>query len=195
MSSLLFFKRLCTTLALLVACNVTLAEQTIKIQFAKTSTSGQETLNAQTVFDRHGDALRRVLLSFQDYADLHPWITEVTLVKPKAGEKPEFLIRFKFPWPVGERWSHIEVNTDYRNSIIWRQVEGTMNANEGQLKFVTDGQGIRAEYSAVINVGLPNALTRSLRKQFVKEFIGAAQTQATETDTTSLRFADSSPSR
>ena len=195
MSSLLFFKRLCTTLALLVACNVTLAEQTIKIQFAKTSTSGQETLNAQTVFDRHGDALRRVLLSFQDYADLHPWITEVTLVKPTAGEKPEFLLRFKFPWPVGERWSRIEVNTDYRNSIIWRQVEGTMTANEGQLKFVADGQSIRVDYSAIINVGLPNILTRGLKKRFVKEFIGAAHTLATEFDTTSLRFADSSSGR
>ncbi len=195
MSSHPFIKWLCATLALLVICNAALAEPAIKIHFAKDSTSGQETLNAQTVFDHHGAALRRVLLSFHDYADLHPWITEATLTRPAVGGKSEFLIRFKFPWPVGQRWSRIEVSTDYRNSITWHQVEGTMNANTGQLKFVASGQSIRIDYSAVIHVGLPNALTRGFKKRFVREFIDAAHTRATEADTTGLRFADSSSTR
>ena len=195
MSSHSFIKRICAALALLVTCNVALAEQVIKIQFAKDSTSGQETLNAHTVFDHHGATLRRVLLSFQGYAELHPWITEATLTSPTAGGKSEFLIRFKFPWPIGQRWSSVEVSTDYQNSINWHQVEGTMKANAGQLKFVASGQGIRVDYSAVINAGLPNALTRGFKKRFVREFIDAAHTRATELDTNGLRFADSSSNR
>ena len=195
MSSHSFIKRICATLALLVTCNIVLAEQAIKIRFAEDSTSGQETLNAHTVFDQHGAALRTVLLSFHDYADLHPWITEATLTSPIAGEKSEFLIQFKFPWPIGQRWSRVEVSTDQRNSINWHQVEGSMKANAGQLKFVASGQGIRVDYSAVINAGLPNALTRGFKKRFVREFIAAAHTRATELDATGLRFADSSSNR
>ena len=195
MSSHSFIKRICATLALLVACNVVLAEQAIKIRFAKDSTSGQETLNAHTVFDHHGTALRSVLLSFQGYAELHPWITGATLTSPTAGGNSEFLIQFKFPWPIGQRWSRVEVSTDYQNSINWHQVEGTMKANAGQLKFVASGQGIRVDYSAVINAGLPNALTRGFKKRFVREFIDAAHTRATELDTNGLRFADSSSNR
>ena len=195
MSSHSFIKRICATLVLLVTCNVGLAEQAVKIQFAKDSASGQETLNAHTVFDQHGTALRTVLLSFHDYADLHPWITEARLTSPTAGGKSEFLIQFKFPWPIGQRWSRVEVSTDQRNSISWHQVEGTMKANAGQLKFVASGQGIRVDYSAVINAGLPNALTRGFKKRFVREFIDAAHTRATELDTNGLRFADSSSNR
>ena len=195
MSPHLFIKRICATLVLLVACDALPAEQTIEIQFAKDSTSGQETLNAQTVFDYHGTALRRVLLSFHDYADLHPWITGATLTSPAAGRKSEFLIRFKFPWPVGQRWSRIQVSTDYRNSIIWHQVEGTMDANAGQLKFIANGESMRVDYSAIVDIGLPNALTRGFKKRFVREFIDAAHTRATQTDTTGFRIADSSSNR
>jgi len=179
-------------LALLVVCNVALADQDIEIRFVRDATSGQEVLKAQTAFESHGSALRNVLLNFHGYADLHPWITEATVVAHPINGRAEFIIRFKFPWPIGKRWSHIEVSRD-NNAIIWRQIEGTMKANRGQLVFVSNGQSTRIDYSATIGVGFPDAWTRGFKKQFVTEFIDAAYARATKTNTTGLRLATSSP--
>ena len=186
---------LCAALALLAVCNAALAEQVIDVHFVNDATSGQEVLKAQATYEHHGAALRRVLLAFPGYADLHPWIAEATSVSPAVDGRSEILIRFKFPWPAGQRWSRIEVNTDHQDVITWRQVEGTMNANRGQLKLVASGQRIRVDYSAVINAGFPDAWTRGFKKQFVTEFIDAAHVRAADTDTGRLRIADSSPNR
>ena len=186
-------KLLFTALVLLAACNVALAEQPVKIHFVRDRVSGHEVLKAQTDFECHGAALRRVLFSFHLYANLHPWITETTTVSPPVNGTSEVLIRFKFPWPVGERWSRIEVHMRNQDSIVWRQIEGTMNANEGQLRFDVNGQSTHVDYSATISIGLPDAWTRGFKKQFVAEFIDAAHTLAAATDTTDLIFADLSP--
>lgn len=179
-------------LALLLVCHTALADQAIEFRFVRDATSGQEVLKAQAAFESHGTALRKVLLTFHGYADLHPWITETTVVAHPINGRAEFVIRFKFPWPIGKRWSRIEVSRD-NNAIIWRQIEGTMEANQGQLNFVTNGQSIHVDYSAIISVGLPDAWTRGFRKQFVTEFIDAAFARATKTSTTGLKLAVKSP--
>ena len=192
MSTHSVFRLLYTTLTLLTTCNAVLAEQVIKTRFVNNAESGQEVMKAQATFGHYGDELREVLLSFRGYADLHTWITETEISNHPVDGTSQVLIRFKFPWPVGKRWSRIEVNRDGQDAIVWRQIEGTLNANEGRLKFTTDGRNIRIDYSAILDTGFPDRWTRSFKKQFVTEFINAAHRRAAETRPGTLRIADSS---
>lgn len=193
MSTRSVFGLLYTTLTLLTTCNAALAEQVVKTHFVNNAESGQEVMKAQATFGHYSEELRKVLLSFRGYADLHPWITETEISNSPVAGTSQVLIRFKFPWPVGKRWSRIEVNRDGQDAIVWRQIEGTLRANEGQLKFATDGQNIRIDYSAILNTGFPDRWTRSFKKQFVTEFINAAHLRAAEAGPGTLRIADSSP--
>ncbi len=193
MSTRSVIRLLCTALTLLTTCSAARAEQVINTRFINDAASGREVMKAQATFSRYGDELRKVLLSFRGYADLHPWITETEISNSPVEGTSQVLIRFKFPWPVGKRWSRIEVNTDGQDVIAWRQIEGTLNANEGRLQFATNGQNVRIDYSAVLSTGFPDRWARGYKKQFVTEFINAAHLRAAETGPGTLRLADSTP--
>ena len=138
---------------------------------------------------QHGPSIRKVLLAINGYAALHPWITGASLVKSSNQDPAEFLIEFKFPWPIGRRWSHIEVQQDGGSAIVWQHG----SSNQGKLQFAALGRGLVVEYSAVISFGLPDILLRRFKKQFVIEFINAAYAQAAVENPTGLTLATSTP--
>lgn len=110
------------------------------------------------------------------YPRLHDWIPKTTLVSCSEGVQ-EFLVQFSFPWPVGRQWSRVEVHRN-GGAISWKQLEGSLKANNGQISFEAVGDQVRVDYPAAIDVGLPDALTRSYKKQFIAEFLTAAAVQA-----------------
>jgi hypothetical protein len=174
--------RYCSLLLFILACftqQQANASQPIEISITSDEASGLDVIQAQTAFDNHGYSLRRILLAIAGYADLHPWIISSTLVESGNQDGTEFLIEFKFPWPVRHRWSRIAVHREGENAIGWHQIAGNMQYNEGQLRFSSSGnQSIDVSMSAIIGIGLPEILTREFKKQFVKDFIKTAYDQA-----------------
>ncbi len=166
------------------------ASQPIEVNIANDDGSGLDIIQAQTAFDNHGTALRRILLAISGYADLHPWIVSSTPTGTGDQEGKEFLIEYDFPWPVCRRWSHIRVHKKDENTISWRQVAGNMQKNEGWLRFSSPGnQSINVSMSAIIGIGLPEILIREFKKQFVKDFIVTAYDQAVASTHTELILA------
>ena len=155
------------------------ASQPIEVNITNDDRSGLDIIQAQTAFDNHGTALRRILLAISGYADLHPWIVSSTLIGSGDQEGQEFLIEYDFPWPVCRRWSRIRVHKEDENTISWHQIAGNMQKNEGQLRFSSSShQSINVSMSAIIGIGLPEILIREFKKQFVKDFIVTAYDQA-----------------
>jgi hypothetical protein len=168
------------------------ASQPIEVSVSSDDASGLDVIQAQTAFDNYGTSLRRVLLSIGGYADLHPWIVSSTLVGPGNQDVTEFLIEFKFPWPVSHRWSHIVVHREGENAVSWHQIAGNMQQNEGQLRFrSSSNQSIDVSMSAIIGIGLPEILTREFKKQFVKDFITTAYDQAAASTHAELKLPSS----
>lgn len=155
------------------------ASQPIEVSVTSDDASGLDLIQAQTAFDNYGASVRRILFAITNYAELHPWIVSSTPVGSGGQDGMEFLIEFKFPWPVRHRWSHIVVQRDGDNAISWHQIEGNMQHNEGHLRFSSSrNQSIEVSMSAIIGIGLPEILCREFKKQFVKEFIKTAHDQA-----------------
>jgi hypothetical protein len=50
--------------------------------------------------------------------------------------------------------------------------------NQGEISIVTCGERVDVEYRAILDIGLPDAWTRSYKKKFVSEFLNAAYDQA-----------------
>jgi len=169
------------------------ATPTIEINFESDGASGQESIHAQAEFHNHGPETWEALAAITGYPELHPWISDTKLVGQSSARQQEFLIEFKFPWPICRRWSRIEVNRESPTKISWRQLEGSLQINQGQLSFVSGREQVRIDYRATINVGLPDVLTRHYREMFVLEFLGAVYDQVTETPSTNgLTLANSS---
>jgi len=115
---------------------------------------------------------RAIFSAISAYPQLHHWIRKSTLVG-RRGDLEVYVVRFRFPWPVGQQWSRVEV-FERGNSISWRQTEGTLKANHGRISFHKVRNRVRVDYSAAIDVGLPELWTRSYKKQFITEFMTAA---------------------
>jgi hypothetical protein len=174
--------RYCSVLLFILACfaqQQANASQPIEVSITSDKASGLDLIQAQTAFDNHGVSLRRILLAITGYADLHPWIVSSTRVDSGDQDGTEFLIEFKFPWPVRHRWSRIAVHREGENAISWHQIAGNMRYNEGQLRFSSSrNQSIDVSMSAIIGIGLPEILVREFKKKFVKEFINTAYDKA-----------------
>ena len=145
----------------------------VEVDFDSDGPSGQELIHARAEFHSHGSETWEALAAITGYPEHHPWITDARLVRQTNDRQQEFLIEFSFPWPVGRRWSRIEVQKDGPRKLAWRQLAGSLQSNQGQLSFFSAGGQVRIDYRASIDLGLPDALTRHYRKKFVLEFIGA----------------------
>jgi len=152
------------------------AAPTIDISFETDAVTGQKLVRAQAVFPASVPVAYAIFDAIGAYPRLHDWIRETTLVSCGKGVQ-EFLVQFRFPWPVGRQWSRVEVHKN-GGTISWTQLEGSLKANNGQISFEAAGDNVRVDYRAVIDVGLPDALTRSYKKQFITEFLTAAGVQA-----------------
>jgi len=155
------------------------AAPVIEIDFKSDEASGQELIHARAELGSHGAETWKALGAITAYPALHPWICDTHLLRQSGERLQEFLIEFEFPWPVGRRWSRIEVQRESPVRISWRQLEGSLQVNQGQLSFNSRGGEVHIDYQATINVGLPDAWTRYYRQKFVSEFLGAVYDQVT----------------
>ena len=175
--------RYCSVLLFILVCftqQQANASQPVEVSISSDEASGLDVIQAQTAFDNHGASLRRILLAITGYADLHPWIVSSTRVESGNQDGTEFLIEFKFPWPVRHRWSRIVVHQEGEDAISWHQIAGNMQSNEGHLRFSSSrNQQIDVSMSAILGIGLPEILVREFKKQFVTEFINTAYDKAT----------------
>jgi uncharacterized membrane protein len=164
------------------------AAPTIDISFETDAATGQKLARAQAVFPASIPVTYAIFDAIAAYPRLHDWIRKTTLVSCSEGVQ-EFLVQFSFPWPVGRQWSRVEVHRN-GGTISWKQLEGSLKANDGQISFEAAGDNVRVDYRAAIDVGLPDALTRSYKKQFITEFLTAASHQAESADSqTTLALA------
>lgn len=150
----------------------------IDINFENSSATGQETIHARAEFHSYGPEVRTNLVAIAGYPELHPWIRNTTLLRHVSAGKLEYLVEFDFPWPVGRRWSRVEVHQESPTKMSWHQLEGNLKMNQGEISIVTCGDRVNIEYRAILDIGLPDALTRRYKKKFISEFLNAAYDQA-----------------
>lgn len=154
----------------------------IEIHFKYEASSGREYIQAETTFNTGKPAVYVVFTSITEYASLHPWIRKIKLVRENCSNQKVYRIDFDFPWPVGHKWSIVVVDFLADGSIAWRQTDGSLDENLGSIKLQSQGRGVQLKYAAIIDVGLPNALTRHHKKKFVRQFLSAASRLATGTE-------------
>ena len=151
----------------------------IVIGFENDSNSGDEYISAETSFQARRVAIWNAFSAITEYPNLHEWIGEARFVGNTDDETQEFLIEFEFPWPVGARWSRVEVTREHGSEISWRQIEGDLNANEGRISFSSVGDQAQIHYRAIISLGVPAMLARPYKKKFVREFLNAIKERVT----------------
>lgn len=174
---------------LLVISITVFAAPPITVSFEASEADMQKLVHAEAVFPAREAAVYRVFDRIATYPMLHDWIRKTTPLD--AGEdSAEFRVEFDFPWPVGRQWSRVEVRHS-GDTIVWRQVEGSIRANHGRISFTASGDQVRIDYLAAIDIGLPELVTQGYKAQFVREFLTAACEQAAAaTPARALALAD-----
>lgn len=180
-----------TTAAALPAATA-LAAPPVDIAFETNADYDGKLVRAQTVFPAAGGAVYSVFDSIMHYPQLHDWIRE-TVHLATNGDTREFLVQFRFPWPVGAQWSRVEVRRNH-NEIVWKQLDGSLVANHGSIRFESSGGNVSIDYRAAIDVDLPELWTRAFKKKFITEFLGAAYARSVKLNrtTATLPAADRS---
>jgi hypothetical protein len=148
----------------------------IEIRFEADSTDSQKLIHAQAVFAVPQPVIYDIFNRITTYPMLHDWVRETTQVS-EDHDSQVFLVKFSFPWPVGSQWSRVEVR-HRGNTIFWKQVDGSLEANHGRISFTTVDSKVHIDYQAAIDVGLPELWTRSYKEKFIREFLTAAYNQA-----------------
>jgi hypothetical protein len=148
----------------------------IDVSFEADATERQKLIHARAEFAARPAVVYKIFDSITSYPTLHDWIRQTTLVRTD-GNSQEFRVEFAFPWPVGRQWSRVEVRHD-GNTIAWKQVDGSLKANRGHIRFTTVDNKTQIDYCAAIDIGLPELWTRSYKEQFIREFLTAADAQA-----------------
>jgi hypothetical protein len=148
----------------------------IDIGFEAGAAGEQKLIHASAVFPAGRNVVYSIFDAINDYPMLHEWIHQTTRIG--GGDDSEvYQVEFDFPWPVGRQWSRVEVRHS-GNAIVWRQTDGSIKANHGRIEFIAQGDTVKIDYLAAIDIGLPEVLTQPYKKQFVTEFLFAARKQA-----------------
>ena len=148
----------------------------IEVSFEAGAADSQKLVHAQAVFPPNQSIVYSIFNAITAYPMLHDWIRQTTLVSTDE-DTQEFLVEFAFPWPVGRQWSRVAVR-HHRDTIFWRQVEGSLKANHGRIGFTTANNKVHIDYRAAIDIGLPELWTQSYKEKFIREFLTAAYAQA-----------------
>ena len=169
--------RLLLILAFAFAANTSIAAPVIAIDFEQEQGSKNEWIHAKANCHTTETQLHEVLNAIVKYPALHSWIRDTKIESNTTNGGKIFLIEFKFPWPVGKRWSRVEVKREGDSIISWRQLEGTLKMNQGRIVITEHKQQAHIDYRAIIDVGYPNAFTRGYKKKFISEFLEAIYDQ------------------
>jgi len=162
--------------SLVCAGTPAIAEPQIDIGFEAGEAGTQKLIHATAVFPAGHDVVYSIFNGINDYPMLHDWIRKATRVS-EDDDSQVFQIEFDFPWPVGRQWSRVEVRHS-GNAIVWRQLDGSIEANHGRIEFIAEGDTVQIDYVAAIDIGLPEVVTQPYKKLFVTEFLSAACEQA-----------------
>jgi hypothetical protein len=167
-------------LALRLACvaGPVVAGPQIEVEFDVESGSGDVLVHARALYPVAGTHVRYVFDAITEYPSLHDWIEGTQLVSSDVRSQ-EYLVEFRFPWPVGRQWSRVRVWRQGQDCIRWHQIEGSLQANRGEIVLGVSDAKAQIDYRAVMDVGLPDVLTRPYKKRFVAEFLGAVYERAT----------------
>ena len=160
-------------LAFVCLANSSVAAPVVAFEFEQEQESEDEWIHAKANCHTTRPQLYQVLNAIIKYPALHSWIRDTEMESNKMHGGQRFLIEFKFPWPVGKQWSRVEVRKSGDSIITWRQLEGTLKKNRGRIAITEHQHEAHIDYRAIIDVGYPNAVTRSYRKKFVMEFLRA----------------------
>lgn len=155
------------------------SEPEVVIGFENDSSLGDEFISAEASFQARRAAIWNAFAAITEYPNLHEWIGDARFVGNTKDDSQEFLIEFEFPWPVGARWSRVEVTREHGSEISWRQIDGDLNANEGRISFSSVGDQAQIHYRAIIGVGVPAMFARPYKKKFVREFLNAIKERVT----------------
>jgi len=165
------------SIALACTANPSVAAPQIAIEFQQEPGSENEWIHAKANCHTTEPQLNEVINAVVKYPALHSWIRETKIESEMRNGDRKFLIEFRFPWPVGKRWSRVEVKKEGDSVISWVQLEGTLKSNQGRIVITENEQQAHIDYRAIIDVGYPNAFTRGYKKQFVMEFLEAIYDQ------------------
>lgn len=190
--------RLCRFLLFLgLACPAvpSAASMPIDIRFETDRASGAEWIRARTEYDADKARIYGILDAVGEYPALHGWIQDTKIESDAGNGKQQVVIKFKFPWPVGERWSRVEVLREGDSVISWNQLDGTLKMNRGRIAITGQARQTYIDYEAVIDVGYPDTVTRNYKKRFVSEFLGAIHDRTNDGSRFSDATATGSPRR
>jgi len=165
------------SIALACTANLSVAAPQITVEFEQEPGSENEWIHAKANCHTTEPRLNEVINAVVKYPALHSWIKDTKIESEMTNGGQQFLIEFRFPWPVGKRWSRVEVKREGDSVISWVQLEGTLMLNQGRIVITGHEQQAHIDYRAIIDVGYPNAFTRAYKKQFVMEFLGAIYDQ------------------
>ena len=165
--------RLLLTLALVFAAELSVAETQIEVEFMQEKGSTNEWIHAKAHCLTPERQLHEVLNAVVKYPVLHSWIKDTKPESNLINGVRQFLVEFRFPWPVGKQWSRVEVKKEADSTISWHQLEGTLKMNRGSIVITERNQQTLLDYRAIIDVGYPNTFTRGYKKKFVLEFLRA----------------------
>jgi hypothetical protein len=165
--------RLLLFLALFFAAGWSFASPPIAIEFVQEQDAESEWILAKANCQSAEPPVRKALDAVVNYPQLHSWIRDTKLESPLIDGARQFLIEFKFPWPVGQQWSRVEVKKVGDSTISWHQLEGSVKMNRGRIVITERNQQAHLDYRANIDIGYPNTVTRHYKKKFVLEFLNA----------------------
>jgi len=161
------------SVALACTANPSVAAPQIVIEFQQAPGSENEWIYAKANCQTTKPQLSEVINAVVKYPALHSWIRDTKIESNTINGGQQFLVEFEFPWPVGKRWSRVEMKKESDSVISWIQLEGTLKSNQGRIVITEREQQAHIDYRAIIDVGYPNAFTRGYKKQFVMEFLEA----------------------
>jgi len=160
-------------LVLFFSAGWSFASPPIDIQFLKEQGSESEWILAKANCLSAKPPVRKALDAVVNYPRLHSWIQDTRLESQLIDGARQFRIEFRFPWPVGQQWSLVEVKKVGDSTISWHQLEGSLKMNRGRIVITERNQQTHLDYRANIDVGYPNTVTRHYKKKFVLEFLNA----------------------
>ena len=150
----------------------------IHIEVIKEESTGHDQIHAEAEYRIEGFAIIKVIEKLRDYPKLHDWIDKVTPLDAADNSRQEFMVEFRLPWPIGREWSRIEVEVRSGEGISWRQIEGSLAANEGEMMLNYNGEQSRIDYRASISLKSSSSMVRYYIKRFVNDFLVAIGLQA-----------------
>jgi hypothetical protein len=143
---------------------------------------GDEILYVEGRIDAPLSAVCHVVCDFAGWQSLHPWIISSRLEGTSEDGSSLVDVTTDLPWPIGQRWSRLEIQPFGGRTVAWQQIEGSFRQNYGTVVLEDRDMGTEVHYWAVIDLGLPRVIARPFEKYFVEEFWRAVSQAAIDSE-------------